>query len=90
MAVHLGNLANAYLESGQTRRAIEFYEQHLLILSELGDEENEEITLNNLGLAYRNLGDSKRALEFHERRLQRATARVKELHWAAWGWSMLI
>jgi tetratricopeptide (TPR) repeat protein len=90
VAVHLGNLANAYLENGQTQRAIEFYEQQLLILGELGDAENEEITWNNLGLAYRNLGDLQRALAFHEQRLYSARAksdrRVKASHWAEWGW----
>src|SRR5215831_1977478 len=39
--IHLGNLSNAYLGLGQTRRAIECYAQHLDIARETGDREGE-------------------------------------------------
>ncbi|HXU28971.1 MAG TPA: tetratricopeptide repeat protein [Thermoanaerobaculia bacterium] len=63
---HLGTLGIAYASLGETRRAIETYEQCLAILREIGDRSDEGITLGNLGNVYRNLGETRRAIETYE------------------------
>ena len=59
----------AYADLGETRRAIEFHEQALTILRNLGDRSGEGGVLGNLGLAYATLGETRRAIEFHEQAL---------------------
>ena len=54
---------------GETRRAIEFYEQHLTIAREIGDRHGEGIELGNLGNTYYSLGEPRRAIEFYEEAL---------------------
>jgi tetratricopeptide (TPR) repeat protein len=66
---HLGNLGLAYADLGETRRAVEFYEQNLAIAREIGDRRNEGVALGNLGNAYFYLGEMHRAIEFHEQAL---------------------
>jgi tetratricopeptide (TPR) repeat protein len=66
---HLGNLGLAYAELGETRRAIELYEQRLAIAREIGSRHGESQTLGNLGLAYAVLGDPRRAIELYEQAL---------------------
>ena len=48
--VHLGNLGLAYADLGEVRRAIEYYEQGLVIHRELGDRRGEGNDLGNLGI----------------------------------------
>ncbi len=55
---------------GETRRAIEYYEQVLEIARETGDRCGEAEALGNLGMAYANLGETRRAIEYYERRLE--------------------
>ncbi|HEX6183769.1 MAG TPA: tetratricopeptide repeat protein, partial [Pyrinomonadaceae bacterium] len=62
---HSGNLGLAYSNLGETRRAIECYQQQLTIAREMGDRHNEGSALGNLGIAYSNLGEPRRAVEFH-------------------------
>jgi tetratricopeptide (TPR) repeat protein len=66
---HLGNLGLAYEALGETRRAIELYEQDLVITREIGDRRGEGQTLGNLGNAYADLGEARRAIEFYEQQL---------------------
>jgi tetratricopeptide (TPR) repeat protein len=66
---HLGTLGNAYLDLGEPRRAIEFYEQVLTITREVGDRCGEGSALGNLGIAYSDLGEPQRAIEFCEQDL---------------------
>ena len=66
---HLGNLGFAYAELGETRRAIESYEQRLAIAREIGDRCGEGNVLGNLGLAYLDLGETRRAIEYYEQHL---------------------
>ena len=54
---------------GDARKAIEFYEQHLVIGREIGDRLGEGNALGNLGSAYANLGDVRKAMEFFEQAL---------------------
>jgi tetratricopeptide (TPR) repeat protein len=58
----LGNLANAYADLGETRCAIELYEQDLVIAREIGDRRNEGNALGNLGNAYAAIGETRRAI----------------------------
>lgn len=65
----LGSLGIAYWDLGETRRAIEFHEQHLKIAREMGDRSGEGGALCNLGLAYADLGETRRTIEFYEQSL---------------------
>ena len=66
---HLGNLGLAYAALGDAKKAIEFYEQALVIDREIGDRRGEGNALGNLGNAYAALGDAKKAIEFYEQHL---------------------
>jgi len=57
----LNNLGLAHGVLGETRRAIEHYEQSLSIMREIGDRLVEGTTLGNLGVAYKDLGETHRA-----------------------------
>ena len=65
----IGNLGLAYADLGEARKAIEFYEQALVIYREIGDHRGEGKALNNLGLAYADLGETRKAIEFYEQQL---------------------
>jgi tetratricopeptide (TPR) repeat protein len=65
----LGNLGGAYVVLGETRRSIEYHEQHLMIAREIGDRRGEGIALGNLGNAYVGLGEIRRSVELHEQSL---------------------
>jgi len=66
----LGNLGLAYNHLGESRKAIEYYEQALKISREIGDRLGEENRLGNLGLAYYRLGEIKKAIEYYEQALE--------------------
>ncbi len=76
-ATILNNLGLIYNSVGQPQRALEFYQQALLIIREVNDslEERlrqrtgEAVTLNNIGLVYYNIGQPQRALEFFQQAL---------------------
>lgn len=59
----------AYANLGETRRAVQFYEQQLAIVREIGDRRGEGNALGNLGLAYADLGEPRRAIQFYEQQL---------------------
>jgi tetratricopeptide (TPR) repeat protein len=59
---HLGNLGNAYAALGEARKAIEFYEQSLVIKHEIGDRRGQGNTLFNMGLALYGLEEKDRAV----------------------------
>ena len=65
----LGNLGLAYSALGETRKAIEYYEQRLDIARETGDRRGEGRALGNLGLAYSALGETRKAIEYYEQHL---------------------
>jgi tetratricopeptide (TPR) repeat protein len=66
---HLCNLGLAYADLGETRRAIELYEQALIIDREIGDRRGEGADLGNMGNTYVILGETRRAIELHEQQL---------------------
>ena len=60
--VHLGNLGLAYADLGETRKAIEFYEQRLAIAREIGDRRGEAFGSWNLGIEYEKAGEVEKAI----------------------------
>ena len=62
----LGNLGNAYAGLGETRKAIEYYDQALAISREIGDRRGEGADLGNLGNAYAGLGETRKAIEYYD------------------------
>ena len=52
---HLSNLGLAYADLGDAKKAIEFYEQSLVISREISDRRGEGAAFNNLGIAYTDL-----------------------------------
>jgi tetratricopeptide (TPR) repeat protein len=67
--VALSNCGIAYFDLGDARKAIEFYEQALVIARELGHRRGEGSALSNLGIAYAALGDAHKAIEVFEQAL---------------------
>ncbi|MFN8466309.1 MAG: tetratricopeptide repeat protein [Caldilineaceae bacterium] len=68
-AEFLNRLGNAHFSLGETRRAIEYYEQYLVIAREIGDRGGEGAALGNLGNAYYSLGETRRAIDLYEQQL---------------------
>jgi len=64
-ALLLNNLALANFHLGNRQKALELYEQSLVIHRELGDKSNEAISLDNIGGLYREIGEPQKALEFY-------------------------
>ncbi len=78
--IHLGNLGLAYSDLGEIRKAIECYEQRLVVARKIRETSQDEAeramarrgegnVLGNLGVAYYSLGEMRKAIEFHEQRL---------------------
>ena len=65
----LGNLGIAYADLGEPRRAIDLYEQQLVIVREIGDRRGEGNALGYLGMAYYSLGETRRAIDLYEQQL---------------------
>jgi tetratricopeptide (TPR) repeat protein len=65
----LGYLGSIFHILGQVKRAIEYYEQALVISREIDSRRDEGTWLGNLGVAYRDLGEAKQAIEYHEQAL---------------------
>jgi CHAT domain-containing protein len=57
-------------EMGQKQKSLEYYNQALPILQEVGDRGVEAITLGNIGAVYFTLGKNQKALEYYDRSLQ--------------------
>ena len=66
----LGNLGLVHADLGETRRAIEYYEQGLAIYRETGDRRGEGGALGNLGITHTALGELRRAIEYYEQHLE--------------------
>ena len=86
----MGNLGLAYAELGETRRAIELYEQQLVIVREIGDRRGEGNAPHNIAGALAREGRRDEAIEAAERavaiykqiedpNLGTAEARLREL-----------
>ncbi len=64
---NVGNLGNANNGLGEYDKAIDYYEQHLVIAKEVGDRLGEGNALGNLGIASQGLGDYDQAIDFYVR-----------------------
>ncbi|MBA7686091.1 hypothetical protein ES703_94530 [subsurface metagenome] len=69
MATALNDLGLAWKTLGDSKKAIEYYEQALSIDKEIYGKRHPNIAayLNNLGVAWEDLGDSKKAIEYLQR-----------------------
>ncbi len=67
--ISAGNLGTAYRNIGDTRRAIDYYQQALTSAQEQEDQWGEGAWLGNLGNAYAALGQTRRAIEVYEQAL---------------------
>lgn len=65
----LGNLGSAYYVQGDMRNAIDFYQQHLELATELDDRPGQAAALGNLGNSYADLGDPHTAIKYYEQHL---------------------
>jgi len=65
----LGSLGLAYADLGETRRAIQFYEERLTIAREIGDRRGEGYALWNMSLALDQLGERAQAIQHAEQAL---------------------
>ena len=74
-ALRLFDTGKQQYRQGQFIKALETFQQVLVIFRAIGDTQNSAIISNDIGLVYHNLGQDQKALEFH----QQALATLKEL-----------
>ena len=65
----LGTVGMAHYLLGEIEKAIELYEQELVIVREIRYRHGEGNALGNLGLAYADLGEPRKAIECYEQQL---------------------
>jgi tetratricopeptide (TPR) repeat protein len=65
----LGTVGAAYDHLGNSERAIELYEQALVIFRDTGNRRGEGADLGNLAIAYQRIGQFERAIELYEQAL---------------------
>ena len=68
MQLH-GNPGYVYYSLGDLENAMEFYQEALSIVKEIGHKDSVGVVYNNLGLAHQYLGDNKEAMGFHQKAL---------------------
>jgi tetratricopeptide (TPR) repeat protein len=78
-AVLLGDLGTIAYKSARWDRAIEFYEQALGTMKQVGDIHGMAQTYNNLGMVYADKGEWDRAIEFYEQSLK-VKEQVGDIH----------
>jgi CHAT domain-containing protein/tetratricopeptide (TPR) repeat protein len=66
----LTRIADVYAESGENRKALEYYDLVLPLVKAVGDRKAEAIMLNNIALVYNDLGEKQRALDYYNQALQ--------------------
>jgi tetratricopeptide (TPR) repeat protein len=64
-----GTIGGSYLGLGEDRKAIGYFQQHLIISRETGDRQGEGNALGNLGIAHKNLGEVRKAIGYFEQQL---------------------
>jgi tetratricopeptide (TPR) repeat protein len=68
-AKFLNDIGGTYGDWGDKNKALEYYQQALLLHREIGAKGGEAVCLNNIGAAYAHLGYKDRALEYYEQAL---------------------
>lgn len=71
----LASMGNAYSDLGEPRKAIEYYEQALIISKEIEDKQGEGEAIGNLGNEYSHLGELRKAIKYYEKSLKIARER---------------
>jgi tetratricopeptide (TPR) repeat protein len=61
----LGSLGIAHYSLGQSERAIEYCQQALSLIGEIGERRDEEICLSTLASAYNALGQTEQCIEYY-------------------------
>jgi tetratricopeptide (TPR) repeat protein len=64
--IALSSLGIAYSGMGESRRAIEFFEQAIVIDREMGDHRGEGEDLSNLSMALNEVGERSEAMKYAE------------------------
>ena len=65
----LGTIGVHYLSLGEDRKAIGYFQQHLVISRETGDRQSEGNALGNLGIAHKDLGEVRKSIGYFEQQL---------------------
>jgi tetratricopeptide (TPR) repeat protein len=78
-SIILGNLGFVYRNLGDTKKAIEYYEEALKIAQEIGDRRGEGNWLGYLGFAYLFLGEVRKAIQYYEKALKIAQESLRLL-----------
>jgi tetratricopeptide (TPR) repeat protein len=68
-ATLLSNLGWVYSALGDKQQALDYYQQALPIMRQVGNRSGEGATLNNIGLVYSDLGDKQQALDYYQQAL---------------------
>ena len=68
-AATLNNIGYVHDDLGEKEKALDYYNQALLITQEVGDESGEATILNNIGVVYRTLDDNEKALDYYNQAL---------------------
>jgi CHAT domain-containing protein/tetratricopeptide (TPR) repeat protein len=68
-ATALTRLANVYQTLGEQQKALDYYNQALVIRRALGSKREEANTLNNIGIIYKTLGEPQKAFLNYQRAL---------------------
>ncbi len=79
----LGNLGNAYAALGDARKAIEFYEQRMVIAREIGDRRGEGNALGNLGNALYGMGEQEKGINM----VKQALEIFESIEWPSAQWA---
>jgi tetratricopeptide (TPR) repeat protein len=66
----LGNIGMVYADTGQTEKALEYYQQALSINRALEDRKGESAMLNNIAGVFSSTGQPKKALKLYRQALQ--------------------
>ncbi|WP_084669106.1 CHAT domain-containing protein [Spirulina major] len=65
----LNDIGSVYNALGEKSRALEYFNQALLLRRAISNRIGEAITLNNIGIVYDDLGEKSRALEYYNQAL---------------------
>jgi tetratricopeptide (TPR) repeat protein len=68
-ATDLRYIGFLYSELGQKQKTLDYYQQALPIMMEVGDRAGEATTLNNIGTVYSDLGQNQKALDYFQKAL---------------------
>jgi tetratricopeptide (TPR) repeat protein len=65
----LNNIGGVYFTIGQPQKTLEYYNQALPILREVGNRDGVATTLSNIGVVYSSIGQPQKTLEYYNQAL---------------------